>query len=140
MNWLQFNKEHNGQEVIKPWGLYKDHIRTSDLVIKTLIIKPGCSISYQVHFMRAEFWYIVAGTGLLKISPDEIAPSDNYFVERVISGQSRTIDEGVAHQIINDGKEDLVIFEVQYGAPNERDIKRIEDPYKDMRGQDEISG
>lgn len=139
MNWLQFSKEQVGHEVTKPWGLYKDHIRTDDVVIKTLVIKPGHGISYQRHIMRAEFWYIVAGCGLLKISPDDTAPKDNYFVERVVAGQSRTIDEGVAHQITNDGEEDLVIFEVQYGAPNERDIERIDDPYKNMRGTDEIS-
>ena len=48
---------------------------------------------------------------------------------KVSSGMSLVIPLGSKHMIRNDGKEDLIIFEMQCGVCEEDDIVRITDKY-----------
>jgi len=106
--------------VTKPWGYYEDYFRTDDVVFKKIVITPGQSISYQIHHRREEFWYIVSGKGIMKIDGTlwRVEPKQYYHIKKNSS-----------HQNINDGTEDVVAYEMQFGFCSEDDLMRIEDQY-----------
>jgi len=115
--------------VTKPWGFYEDYYRDGEVVFKRIEINPGHAISYQVHKDRSEFWFIKAGRGQFKFSPDA-SPKENFSVAVVEEGRSIEINAGIAHQISNIGEVPLIIYEMQFGKCEETDITRIDDPYK----------
>ena len=50
------------REVFRPWGSY-DSIDNGDrFQVKRLVVKPGASMSLQLHHHRAEHWIVVTGT------------------------------------------------------------------------------
>ena len=50
------------REVFRPWGSY-DSLETGQrFQVKRLKIKPGATLSLQLHHHRAEHWVVVAGT------------------------------------------------------------------------------
>lgn len=123
------------QKIIKPWGGYTDLFRCEKCVFKMIFISPGCGISYQKHFERDEHWYIVSGSGWIKIAPpgDTERQLKNYSIEETGEGEQITVPREYAHQLWNDGEEDLVLYEMQTGVCREDDIERLDDPYKDLR-------
>ena len=49
-------------EVARPWGSY-DSVESGDRYqVKRLTVKPGASMSLQMHHHRAEHWIVVSGT------------------------------------------------------------------------------
>ena len=107
--------------VKKPWGEYIDYVRNDHVVFKKITINPGEEISYQLHHRRREFWYVTEGTGLFRWN--------NIDKWKVRPGFTILIRENDAHQIINTGDSNIVIFEMQFGKCSEDDIKRLEDKY-----------
>ena len=114
--------------VKKPWGEYTDYKRNDDVVFKKITINPGEEISYQLHHKRTEFWYVIEGTGIMRWN--------NLNNWKVRAGFTIEIRKNDAHQIINTGDVDLVIYEMQFGQCSEDDIVRLEDKY-DRREDDE---
>lgn len=114
--------------VEKPWGYYEDLYRHQDVVLKRITIAPGEQLSYQTHQQRQEFWKVQSGTGKVRTS-DADNPLASWRVDTMEPGVTFIIPNGLAHQIINDGETDLVIYETQVGLCDENDIERIEDPY-----------
>lgn len=109
------------REVFRPWGSY-DSIDTGDrFQVKRLVVKPGASMSLQLHHHRAEHWIVVSGTA-------RITRGDETFL--LEENQSTYIPLGTRHRIENPGKIPLHIIEVQSGAYlGEDDIVRFEDRY-----------
>ena len=107
--------------VKKPWGEYIDYLRNDRVVFKKITIRSGEEISYQIHHKRSEFWYVVEGTGIMRWNN-----LDNW---KVRPGFTIEIRKNDAHQIINTGDVDLVIYEMQFGQCSEDDIVRLEDKY-----------
>ncbi len=106
---------------LKPWGSYTNILDEEYTKVKKIVIHPNQSPSYQYHFRRSEVWIIVKGSGDIKID-DKIG---HYRIGDVI-----VIPKETKHQIINNGKEDLVFIEVQLGEYfGEDDIVRLEDKY-----------
>ena len=117
--------------VKKPWGTYTDHFRTTDCVFKTIVIKPGEAISYQMHGERSEFWFVSKGKGLIKTSVyGADSALSNYLMSEIAEGEFILIPKGTPHQISNNGDDDLIIFEMQFGNCSEDDIIRLHDPYE----------
>ncbi len=118
----------NSSIIDRPWGTYEDFYRDTQVVFKRLIIKPKQAISYQVHRLRDETWFIEQGEGSLKTS---IAgdPALRFEVEPVLAGQLVMISRDEYHQVRNIGTTDLVIWEMQSGECKEEDIERLEDQY-----------
>ena len=114
----------------KPWGAYIDHFRTPDCVFKTLVIQSGQSLSYQVHEDRSEVWFISEGVATIKTSMhgDETALTD-YMMSQLNKGDYIFIQRGTAHQIANNGDNELHIHEMQFGNCSEEDITRLQDPH-----------
>ena len=105
----------------RPWGWY-DVIDEGDRYkVKNIEVKPGSSLSLQVHHHRAEHWVVVEGTALVQLNDDKVVLSEN---------QSTFIPLGCKHRLSNPGRIPLKIIEVQSGAYlEEDDIERFDDDY-----------
>jgi mannose-1-phosphate guanylyltransferase/mannose-6-phosphate isomerase len=95
------------REVFRPWGSY-DRIDSGERFhVNRLTIKPGASMSLQLHHHRAEHWIVVAGTARITRGEETFLLEEN---------QSTFIPLGVKHRIENPGKIPLHIIEVQSGT------------------------
>jgi len=109
------------REVFRPWGSYDSIESGGRFQVKRLKIKPGASLSLQMHHHRAEHWVVVAGTA--RITRGEAV----FLLEE---NQSTYIPIGTKHRIENPGMIPLEIIEVQSGSYlGEDDIVRFEDVY-----------
>lgn len=118
----QKRSEHlQHREVYRPWGCY-DAIDNGDRYQVNLIrVKPGASLSLQIHHHRAEHWIVVKGTALVQRGDETLLLSEN---------ESTYIPVGVKHRLSNPGKIPLEIVEVRSGPYlEEDDVVRYEDSY-----------
>jgi len=109
------------RKVSRPWGWY-DSIDEGDCFkVKRIQVKPGASLSLQMHHYRAEHWIVVRGTAEITNGDQVITLSEN---------QSTYIPKGRIHRLKNPGVDPLEIIEVQSGTYlGEDDIVRLEDIY-----------
>ena len=109
------------RQVHRPWGWY-DSIDTGPrFQVKRIMVKPGATLSLQMHHHRAEHWIVVSGTA-------EVTNGDK--VTLLTENQSTYIPLGQVHRLANPGKVPLEIIEVQSGSYlGEDDIVRFEDTY-----------
>ncbi|MDR9054465.1 Alginate biosynthesis protein AlgA [Burkholderia multivorans] len=107
--------------VHRPWGTYTVLEEGDRFKMKRIVVKPGASLSLQMHHHRSEHWIVVRGC------------ADVVNGEQVISlqpNESTYIPAGHKHRLINPGVVDLVLIEVQCGEYlGEDDIVRFEDVY-----------
>jgi mannose-1-phosphate guanylyltransferase/mannose-6-phosphate isomerase len=109
------------REVFRPWGSYDSLESGPRFQVKRLKVKPGATLSLQMHHHRAEHWIVVAGTARITRGEEEFLLEEN---------QSTYIPVGVKHRIENPGMIPLEIIEVQSGSYlGEDDIVRFEDRY-----------
>jgi mannose-1-phosphate guanylyltransferase/mannose-6-phosphate isomerase len=109
------------REVFRPWGSYDSIDAGHRFQVKRLTVKPGASMSLQLHHHRAEHWIVVEGTA-------RITRNDEVFLLQ--ENQSTYIPVGAKHRIENPGKITLQMIEVQSGSYlGEDDIVRFEDRY-----------
>jgi mannose-1-phosphate guanylyltransferase/mannose-6-phosphate isomerase len=107
--------------VHRPWGSFEGLAQGPRYQVKRILVKPGSSISLQLHNHRAEHWVVVKGTAKVTRGEETILLTEN---------QSTYIPLGVIHRLENPGRIDLEIIEVQSGAYlGEDDIVRLEDNY-----------
>jgi len=105
----------------RPWGSFEGIGQGERYQVKHIRIKPGASISLQMHHHRAEHWIVVRGTA-------KVTKADETFLLQ--ENESTFIPLGVRHRLENPGLIDLHIIEVQSGAYlGEDDIVRFEDRY-----------
>lgn len=109
------------REVHRPWGKYDSVDNGSRYQVKRITVKPGASLSKQMHHHRAEHWIVVSGTALVEIDKHEKLLTEN---------ESVYIPLGAVHRLTNPGKLNLEIIEVQSGAYlKEDDIVRFDDHF-----------
>jgi mannose-1-phosphate guanylyltransferase/mannose-6-phosphate isomerase len=109
------------REVFRPWGSYDSVDAGERFQVKRLTVKPGASMSLQMHHHRAEHWVVVSGTA-------RITRGDEVFL--LAENESTYIPVGTRHRIENPGKVPLHMIEVQSGSYlGEDDIVRFEDVY-----------
>jgi len=109
------------RQVFRPWGSYEGLVQTERFQVKRIIVKPGASLSLQMHHHRAEHWIVVRGTASVTCGDE---------VRLLTEDQSTYIPLGTAHRLQNPGRIDLEIIEVQSGSYlGEDDIVRFEDHY-----------
>jgi len=107
--------------VHRPWGTYTVLVEGKGFKIKRIEVKPGASLSLQMHRHRSEHWVVVSGTARVVNGENEldIRPNESTF-----------IPPGNKHRLSNPGAGDLVIIEVQAGSYlGEDDIVRFGDVY-----------
>jgi mannose-1-phosphate guanylyltransferase / mannose-6-phosphate isomerase len=109
------------RRVHRPWGWYDSIDHGPRFQVKRIMVKPGASLSLQMHHHRAEHWIVVSGTA-------EVTNGDS--VSLVTENQSTYIPLGTTHRLRNPGAIALEIIEVQSGSYlGEDDIVRFEDTY-----------
>jgi len=107
--------------VARPWGTYTVLQDSARFKIKRVEVKPGASLSLQMHHHRNEHWVVVSGTALVVNGDATLMLKTN---------ESTYIPAGHKHRLENPGTENLVIIEVQVGDYlGEDDIMRFEDRY-----------
>ena len=107
--------------VSRPWGTYTVLEEGQRFKIKRIEVKPGASLSLQMHHHRSEHWIVVSGVA-------KVANGDTEFL--VHTNESTYIPAGHKHRLENPGVLDLVMIEVQSGEYlGEDDIVRFEDQY-----------
>ncbi|NDP48682.1 MAG: mannose-1-phosphate guanylyltransferase/mannose-6-phosphate isomerase [Sulfuriferula multivorans] len=109
------------RKVHRPWGWYDSIDGGERFQVKRIVVKPGATLSLQMHHHRAEHWIIVKGTA-------RITRGDEVFL--LTENQSTYIPLGATHRLENPGKFPLEMIEVQSGSYlGEDDIVRFEDTY-----------
>jgi mannose-1-phosphate guanylyltransferase/mannose-6-phosphate isomerase len=107
--------------VARPWGTYTVLEEGPHFKIKRIEVKPGASLSLQMHHHRSEHWIVVSGMARVVNGEHEIMLSTN---------ESTYIPAGHKHRLENPGVLDLVMIEVQSGEYlGEDDIVRFQDNY-----------
>jgi len=109
------------RKVYRPWGAYDSIDNGERFQVKRITVKPGGTLSLQMHHHRAEHWIVVSGTAEVTRGEEVLLLSEN---------QSTYIPLGVTHRLRNPGKLPLELIEVQSGSYlGEDDIVRFEDTY-----------
>ena len=109
------------RKVHRPWGWYDSIDMGPRFQVKRILVKPGASLSLQMHHHRAEHWIVVSGTAEVQRGDEVLLLSEN---------QSTYIPLGAVHRLSNPGKVPLEIIEVQSGSYlGEDDIVRFQDTY-----------
>ncbi|MEM3503861.1 MAG: mannose-1-phosphate guanylyltransferase/mannose-6-phosphate isomerase [Nitrososphaeria archaeon] len=109
------------QEIVRPWGSYRTLETGERYKIKRVVVKPGESLSLQMHNHRTEHWIVIKGTA-------EVTIGDRSFF--LHEGESTFVPKSTKHRLSNPGKVTLELIEVQNGEyVEEDDIIRFEDKY-----------
>jgi mannose-1-phosphate guanylyltransferase len=107
--------------VHRPWGTYTVLEEGSHFKIKRIEVKPGASLSLQMHHHRSEHWIVVSGMAKVVNGQQELYVQTN---------ESTYIPAGHKHRLENPGMLPLVMIEVQSGEYlGEDDIVRFDDKY-----------
>jgi mannose-1-phosphate guanylyltransferase/mannose-6-phosphate isomerase len=107
--------------VHRPWGSYDGIDAGPRFQVKRIVVKPGATLSLQMHHHRAEHWIVVTGTAEVTCGDKKMLLSEN---------QSTYIPLGEVHRLANPGKVPLELIEVQSGSYlGEDDIVRFQDTY-----------
>jgi mannose-1-phosphate guanylyltransferase len=107
--------------VHRPWGTYTVLENGLRFKIKRIEVKPGASLSLQMHHHRSEHWIVVSGMAKVVNGDQELFINTN---------ESTYIPAGHKHRLENPGVVDLVMIEVQSGEYlGEDDIVRFDDVY-----------
>ncbi len=108
-------------KVYRPWGDYETIDLAPRYQVKRITVKPGATLSLQMHHHRAEHWVVVKGTA-------EVTRGEEVFL--LSENESAYIPIGEKHRLANKGTIDLELIEVQSGSYlGEDDIVRFEDVY-----------
>ena len=107
--------------ISRPWGTYTVLEEGQNFKIKRIMVKPGASLSLQMHYHRSEHWVVVSGTA-------RIVNEESTMLVR--TNESTYIPSGHRHRLSNPGIKELVMIEVQSGEYlGEDDIVRFDDVY-----------
>lgn len=108
-------------KVHRPWGSYETLVLNERFQVKRIIVKPGATLSLQMHHHRAEHWVVVHGTAKVTVGDKDVILTED---------QSSYIPLGTRHRLENPGRIPLEIIEIQTGSYlGEDDIVRFEDTY-----------
>ena len=109
------------RKVYRPWGWYDGVDGGERFQVKRIVVKPGGTLSLQMHHHRAEHWIVVRGTAKVTRGDDTYLLSEN---------ESTFIPLGIRHRLENPGRVALEMIEVQSGSYlGEDDIVRFDDLY-----------
>ena len=107
--------------VARPWGSYTVLQEGPSFKIKRIEVKPGHTLSLQLHHRRSEHWVVVSGTALVTCGEREYPLAVN---------ESTYIPVETRHRLANRTESPLIMIEVQCGDYlGEDDIVRFDDLY-----------
>ena len=109
------------RKIYRPWGYCTGIMQGNRWQVKCISVKPGASLSLQMHHHRSEHWIVVKGTALVECDGKQEMLGEN---------QGTYIPLGCRHRLTNPGRIPVELIEVQSGAYlGEDDIVRFEDHY-----------
>jgi mannose-1-phosphate guanylyltransferase/mannose-6-phosphate isomerase len=117
------NRREHAQHLrsYRPWGFFETLNVGPRFQVKLLHVKPGGTLSLQMHHHRSEHWIVVHGTAKVTVEGTEKLVSENESVYIVATQW---------HRLENPGKVPLELIEVQIGTYlEEDDIVRAHDVY-----------
>ena len=107
--------------IYRPWGNYTSIAEGENWQVKKIMVKPGESLSLQMHKHRTEHWIVVNGKALVEI---------NNIKKFLSANESIYIPMECKHRLSNPDAIPLIVIEVQSGDYlGEDDIIRFEDNY-----------
>jgi cytidyltransferase-like protein len=114
-------QEWKAPKTERPWGYYRILHEVPGVKVKELTVEPGKKLSMQKHNLRAEYWLVSEGSGVvnrwseeMELPPVLLNKHDEYCVP---------VEEW--HQLTNPTNKDLRVVEIQYGENCiEEDIER----------------
>jgi len=109
-------------KIKRPWGSFEVIAKGKGFWLKELTIKPMCSTSLQYHYSRDEVFVVLRGTAKIQQGAWNslyLGPAPSVHIPR-----------SSLHKIKNmSDEENLIVFELAVGDPDEKDIVRVEDDY-----------
>ncbi len=119
------NMEHKTsdahQTAHRPWGTYTVLEEGPCYKIKRIEVKPGASLSLQMHHKRSEHWIVVDGIATV---------TNGEQILNLKPNESTYIPVETKHRLENNAEKNLILIEVQCGTYlGEDDIVRFEDKY-----------
>ena len=112
--------------VARPWGSYTVLEEGPGFKIKRIEVKPGGSLSLQLHHRRSEHWVVLRGTA-------RVTSGESVF--DLPTGESTFIPLETMHRLENHSSDVLAIIEVACGDYiEEDDIVRFDDKYGRVPG------
>lgn len=107
--------------VYRPWGSYESLAMGDGFQVKHIVVKPGASLSLQMHHHRAEHWVVIKGSATVTCDDRVFTLEEN---------QSTFIPLGSKHRLQNLTSTPVELIEVQTGGYlGEDDIVRFDDVY-----------
>ncbi len=107
--------------VHRPWGSYTTLKTEDSYKLKVLQVRPGQSLSLQLHEHRDEHWVVVEGLAIVQVEDQrhQAKPGDYFYIRA-----------GQQHRLINESSGPFRLVEVQTGSYlAEEDIIRLADEY-----------
>jgi mannose-6-phosphate isomerase-like protein (cupin superfamily) len=109
----------NFHQESRPWGNFIRFTKNEQSTVKLINVTAGELFSLQRHIARAEFWYVISGSGTITAGNEKI---DAHV------GTSVTINKHIEHRA-EAGPLGLGILEIAFGTFDEKDIERLDDKY-----------
>src|SRR5439155_12104110 len=108
---------HSPRTVQRSWGTYTVLEEGAQCKVKRLVVRPGASLSLQLHHHRSEHWVVVCGVALAINGEQEL---------RLEVDQGTYIPRETKHRLANPNAEPLEVIEMQTGSYlGEDDIVRF---------------
>ncbi len=118
---MDVNLYHTGEKAQRPWGSWAVLAVYPHAILKQIRVNPGCRLSLQSHEHRDEQWTVVQGSAAVEIDGVQQCLPQGCVV---------TVPRGSRHRLGNNGREVLIVIEIQRGELlSEEDIERYEDDY-----------
>ena len=115
-------EEWKAPKTKRDWGYYRVLHEEFGTKVKELTVDPECSLSFQRHFERSEYWLVSEGTATVITQATDGSPVVSVQKHR---HENIHIPLGSWHQLKNNTDEPLKIIEIQYGENCiEEDIER----------------
>jgi cytidyltransferase-like protein len=109
-------EEWKAPKTQRPWGYYRVLHDVPGVKVKELTVNPGCSLSMQRHFKRAEMWCVSEGACVVDLGNGEHPRELHQF-------QHLPVEQW--HRLYNPHDTPCRIVEIQYGTDCiEEDIER----------------
>ena len=110
-----------GEQGERPWGEWQVLDKQSHVVVKKILVYPGCRLSLQRHQHRTERWIVTEGVAT--------AYCDGKVTQLRV-GESIWVPRQSMHLLSTEGEGPLALIEIQLGDfLSEDDIERFDDDY-----------
>ena len=115
-------QEWKAPKTERQWGYYRVLHDVPGMKVKELTVNPGCRLSVQRHWQRAEYWIVSEGQCVVNT---QLEGGYNLPSKTLTQHQEHKIQVAEWHQLTNPFNIPCRIVEVQYGEQCiEEDIER----------------